>query len=127
MGQESQVAPNTTIEVLKGKKIVSACSSLQNFSIEFESGLGLKIDAVEVNGEPTVSISVVDATALPKSADAVCSVDWSWIYSSAPRQFAVKSSVLRFDLDPVGSLVVSAGSWQGKPFLSFQPFKPPAR
>jgi hypothetical protein len=130
MGQESQTAPNTSntaIEVLKGKKVISACSSLQNFSVEFESGLGLKIDAVDVDGEPAVAISVVEAGTLPKSADAVCSVDWRWIYGSSACQFSIKNSALRFDLDPVGPLMVSAGAWQGKPFLSFQPFKPPAK
>jgi hypothetical protein len=66
---------------------------------------------------------------MPKLAEAVCSVDWSWIYGakllavsavSGPRG---KTIVLKFDT--VGPITVSVGAWEGKPFLSFMPYKKP--
>ena len=115
------------LEAVRGKVIVSAVSSLQNFSIELADGIGLRIDAVQDEDECRLTATVVDAASLPKSADAVCSVDWKWIYGASVKHVAISGSALRFELDPVGPLAVSAGTWQGKPFLSFQPFKAPAR
>lgn len=114
-----------TIESIAAEqlKIISACSSLQNFSIQFEKGVGLRLDANAEDGQPRIELSIVDAELLPKSTDAVCSVDWRWIYDSVPVQIAVGAAAVKFSLAPVGPLVVSAGSWQGKPFLSFQPYK----
>ncbi len=125
--QETSGKPALTLDAIRGKKIVSAVSSLQNFSIEFESGIGLRIDAVQDEDECRLSTAVVEASTLPKSADAVCSVDWSWIYGTSARQVVDSGTMLRFDLDPMGPLIVAAGTWQGKPFLSFQPFKAPTR
>jgi hypothetical protein len=130
--QETSGKAELKLDLIRGKKILSACSSLQNFSIafesgEFDSGVGLRIDAVTVDEESRLEMTVVEASALPKAADAVCSVDWSWIYSSAVKQISSTTALLRLELDPVGPLVVSAGMWQGKPFLSFQPFRAPTK
>jgi hypothetical protein len=114
-------------EALAGKKLVSACSSLKNFSLEFESGVGLCIDASMDEDEPILKASVVQADTLPQSSDAVCSVDWRWIYGSTIKKFGVSSNIIRFELDQVGPLVVSAGVWKAEPFLSFQPFKAPPK
>ena len=124
---QNKSAAITGFEALAGKKLVSASSSLKNFSVEFESGIGLRIDAVMDEDEPVLQASVVQADTLPKSSDAVCSVDWSWIYGSTIKKFGVSSNVLRFELDQVGPLVVSAGVWKSEPFLSFQPFKAPPK
>ena len=114
-------------EALRGKKLVSACSSLKNFSIEFEGAVGLSIDAVMDEDESRLQLTVVDAAKLPKASDAVCSVDWSWIYGSSVTKLAFSGSAVRFELGTLGPLVVSAGVWKAEPFLSFQPFKPPVQ
>ncbi len=124
---QNKTAVITGIEALAGKKLISACSSLKNFSVEFESGIGLRIDAAMDEDEPVLQASVVQPDTLPKSSDAVCSVDWRWIYGSTIKKFAVSSNVVRFELDKVGPLVVSAGVWKAEPFLSFQPFKAPLK
>ena len=125
--QETSGKPAAKLDVLRGKKILSACSSLQNFGIELESGIGLCIDAIMDDTQPKLQVGVIDAAELPKAADAVCSVDWSWIYGSAVKQISGTAGILRFELDQVGPLVVSSGVWQGKPFLSFQPYKAPSK
>jgi hypothetical protein len=114
---------NDSLESLYGKKILSACSSLRNFSITFEENLGLSIDAISSPSGCAVQTRIVEANSLPTEADAVCSVDWSWIKGSAPRLVGCSSSSVKFELDPAGPLVVSVALWQGKPFLSFQPFR----
>jgi hypothetical protein len=124
---QNKSAAITGFEALAGKKLVSACSSLKNFSVEFESGIGLRIDAAMDEDEPVLQASVVQADTLPKSSDAVCSVDWRWIYGSTIKKFGVSSNVVRFELDQVGPLVVSAGVWKSESFLSFQPFKAPPK
>jgi hypothetical protein len=124
---QNKPAALTGFEALAGKKLISACSSLKNFSVEFESGVGLRIDAAMDEDEPVLHASVVQAETLPKASDAVCSVDWRWIYGSTIKKFGVSSNVVRFELDQVGPLVVSAGVWKAEPFLSFQPFKAPQK
>jgi hypothetical protein len=79
------------------------------------------------DGEPKLKLELVPAADLPKATEAVCSVDWNWIYSSSVKQISANAAVLRFELDSAGPLVVSSGVWQGKPFLSFQPYKSPAK
>ena len=106
---------------LIGKKIVRATSSLKNFSIEFEGEQGLQMDAID---GPKISAKIVPANELPIPTEAVCSVDWSWIYNSSLKAVASDAAVLRLQLDAAGPLTVTAGNWQGSAFLGFQPYKP---
>ena len=110
---------------IQGQKIVAANSSLKNLSIRFERELGLKLDAVSDDGEILVQLDVVKASDLALDSDAVCSVDWSWIYGSTVTSVKASSSMVRLQLSEVGPLTISVNLWQGSPFLSFQPFKAP--
>jgi hypothetical protein len=112
------------VKSLVGKKITRATSSLKNFSIELAGESGLQMDAVD---GPRILARVVDNSALPVPTEAVCAVDWSWIYSSELKSIAVVGPAVRLQLDPAGSLVVTAGTWQGAAFLGFQPYKPAAK
>ncbi len=112
------------VKSLVGKKITKASSSLKNFSIEFEGENGLQLDAVD---GPKISANVVANKDLPIQTEAVCSVDWSWIYTSELKQISVDGAVVRFQLDKAGALTVTAGTWQGSSFLGFQPYKPAAK
>ena len=107
-----------------GKRIINATSSLKNFSIELENDLGLRIDAAE---GPTVQVSVVPKNELPVEKEAVCSVDWSWIYNATIKNVRSTVNTLTLDLDPTGPITVTAANWQGSAFLGFQPYKPVAR
>jgi hypothetical protein len=108
----------TGLAALAGKKLISACSSLKNFSMEFESGLGLRIDASMDEDEPVLSAIVVEAHTLPKASDAVCSVDWTWIYGSNIKKYGVSSNFVKFELDGIGPLTVSAGVWSRSSLFS---------
>lgn len=107
-----------------GAKLESANSSLKNFAIKLADGRGISIEAKDVAGTPEIVVSLVKTSELPKLNEAVCSVDWSWICESIVLDFSVSSKMVRFSLDPAGPLNVSVGTWQGSPFLSFQPFRP---
>ena len=112
------------IKSLVGKKIAKASSSLKNFSIEFEGDSGLQMDALD---GPKISARVVANKDLPIQTEAVCSVDWSWIYKAELKQISVDGPVVRLQLDGAGPLTVTAGTWQGSAFLGFQPYKPAAK
>ena len=118
--------PQTSIDAasLVGAKVKRANSSLRNFAIELEDGRGISIEAVEDEGEPLITANIIQAESLPSLNEAVCSVDWSWIYANQIKQILVSSKMVRFQLHNVGPLNVSVGTWQGSPFLSFQPFRP---
>lgn len=108
-----------------GKRIKSATSSLSSFSIELEDGSALLANADRADGEPAIRVTSVAASSLPELADAVCSVDWSWICGSTLKKATLHSQQLKLELDPAGPLTISLAVWQGSPFLSFQPFRPP--
>ena len=108
---------------LTGKVIKSATSSLTNFSCEFADGTGLVLKAVDAP-QPWLSGEVVQADALPREADAVCKVDWSWIVGSAIRIAQISEKDAQLQLDKAGLLRISIQLWQGKPFLAFQPYRP---
>ncbi len=130
-------SPRNISSELAGASLVSAASSLHSFGLNFADGRGLLLTAAVEEGDSAMSIAdeltidseirpVID---MPKLAEAVCSVDWSWIYGakllavsslSGPRG---KTIVLKFDT--VGPITVSVGAWEGKPFLSFMPYKKP--
>jgi hypothetical protein len=107
-----------------GAKLEAASSSLKNFAIKLPDGRGISIEARDVDGDPEISVSLVKASELPKLNEAVCSVDWSWIVGSTVSDITVSAKMVRFSFDPAGPLNVSVGTWQGSPFLSFQPFRP---
>jgi hypothetical protein len=107
-------------------KVVAAFSSLTTFSCELSNGKGVLVEAVG-NGTASgagVNVKVVESGALPREMDAVCRVDWTWIYGTSVKGFTTTSGGVRFDLSDVGPLTISAQVWQGKPFLAFQPFRP---
>lgn len=110
---------------IQGLKIISANSSLKNFSIRFENEVGLSFDAIADEGDIMVQLRAVNAGELPLDSDAVCSVDWSWIYGSTVSSIKASSTIVQMQLSNVGPLSVSVNLWQGSPFLSFQPFKAP--
>jgi hypothetical protein len=119
--------PNMNLDDVKscvGASIVKAHSSLRNFAIELSDGRGLSIEAIDDGGDPLIESKLVPARDLPALNEAVCSVDWSWIYGFAVKQISVADKMVRMQLDTIGPLNVSVGTWQGSPFLSFQPFRP---
>ncbi len=122
---------------LAGATLTSAASSLHRFGLNFADGRGLLLTAAVEAGDKKLNIAdelsidsvIKPVSEMPKLAEAVCSVDWSWIYGakllsvsalSGPRG---KTIVLKFDT--VGPITVSVGAWEGKPFLSFMPYKKP--
>jgi hypothetical protein len=110
-------------EILIDAKVVSACSSLTRFACEFDNGKGLLLEAAETAEGPSLISKVLPANELPQDADAVCKVDWSWIYGHALRTLVTTRGASKLDLAGVGPLTVSVQTWQGKPFLAFQPFR----
>lgn len=110
---------------VSGLKVKRAASSLTSFAVELDDQLGLLFDAVTAENSATgVAVSVVAAKDLPKLHEAVCSVDWSWIENSTVTEVIPGSPAAKLRLEPVGVITVGSGVWQGKPFLSFQPFRP---
>lgn len=113
---------------LKGQKIVKAQSSLNAFAIYFASGKALLISAVDDELGPDVDFEVKGADSVPEQNEAVCSVDWSWIYGkevqSVSRGRGGYGPSIRMDLGNNLVITTSVGIWDGKAFLSFMPFKP---
>lgn len=118
-----QVSEQQSFEALLDAKVVAAFSSLTNFSCEFDNGKGLLIEAID-NGGAAVKARVLPADQIPKEMDAVCRVDWTWIYGNALQRLVTTSGAAKLELANVGALTIAAQTWQGKPFLSFQPFRP---
>jgi hypothetical protein len=73
---------------------------------------------------PWLSGELVQASALPKEADAVCKVDWSWIVGCSIMAANISEKDTQLQLEKVGLLRISLQMWQGNPFLAFQPFRP---
>ena len=115
--------PDDWLENLKGVPIKAASSSLNSFAVEFADGNALLAQAE--GDEPGVCLSLVKSSTLPQLSEAVCAVDWSWIVGSTIARGTLSSVRLSLVLDPVGPLSISAGSWQGSPFLSFMPYRAP--
>lgn len=107
-----------------GRKVKRAASSLTAFAVELDENTGLLFEAVDDSGTTGVTVSLIDAGDLPKLHEAVCSVDWSWITNSTVAEIVPGSPAAKFKLEPTGVITVGSGMWQGKPFLSFQPFRP---
>ncbi len=121
----------------QGAELKAAESSLHSFGLTFANGKGLLLSATLEEGdsamnladELTIATEIKPAEAMPKLAEAVCSVDWSWIYGSKlvsiTKQTGPRGAAVVIKLDPVGPITVSVGAWEGKPFLSFMPYKKP--
>lgn len=119
------IEQTNAFENVLGAKVVAAFSSLTTFSCELDNGKGLMIEAVDgTMGGAGVRVSVVESGELPREMDAVCRVDWTWIYGSAVKRLATTAGAAKVELSEAGPLTISAQVWQGKPFLAFQPYRP---
>ncbi|MBU6450660.1 MAG: hypothetical protein KGS72_02700 [Cyanobacteria bacterium REEB67] len=115
---------------LEGARIKAAQSSLDSFVVFFEDGRGLMLKATADEEECGISAAVLDANQIEAAADAVCAVDWSWIYGQNVLPGGVRASrgmhpTVRLTLSGVGTITIAVALWQGKPFLSFMPYKKP--
>ncbi|MDZ4836886.1 MAG: hypothetical protein SGJ27_24150 [Candidatus Melainabacteria bacterium] len=123
MTQGVKATRDEALKNIIGKKVEQASSELTVFAIKFNDGTGVIFDAVEPSS-PTVAARIVEASELPNLAEAVCSVDWSWICGCAIEEATPGSSFVRLKFSTAGPLTIGTGLWEGKPFLSFQPFRP---
>lgn len=110
-----------------GARVLRATSSLHQFAIEFSGDNCLILDAKAGAAGPTIEPSMADATRFPSSGDVVCAVDWSWISGGELKEIKVSSDQFKLTLSPQGPITVSVAVWQGKPFLSFMPYRAPAK
>ena len=110
-----------------GNKVVRAVSSLHQFAIEFSGDKCLILDAVSEDSSPGISAHVTGAAQFPESGDAVCAVDWSWISGGELMKVDSRTDQIKLNLSPQGTITVSVAVWQGKPFLSFMPYKAPGK
>ncbi len=115
------------LSAIVGTKVVRASSSLHQFAIELSGDHCLILDATAADSEPAIEPSLSDAGQFPSTGDAVCAVDWSWIAGGELTAVTAKSDQVKLTFSPQGPVTVSVGTWQGKPFLSFMPYKPPAK
>jgi len=119
-----------SLEALGGAKVSRAQSSLDSFAVIFADGRGLLMTACIDEGECGIDAQVVNASEIAPPNEAVCAVDWSWIYGQSVLDGGVKESMsatgaaVKIALTSVGTITVASGMWQGKPFLSFMPYKP---
>jgi len=107
-----------------GRRIEAAASSLTKFTVTLDSGVGLLIEAAGTGESPKAAAKIVEASALPKEKEAVCAVNWGWIYGSTIAKVEITPNQFKFQLDPAGPVTVSVQVWKGSPFLAFQPFRP---
>lgn len=110
-----------------GSKVIRAVSSLNQFAVEFSGDKCLILDAVNADSSPAISALVAGAARFPVTGDAVCAVDWSWISGGELKAVDAKTDQIKLNLSPQGTITVSVAVWQGKPFLSFMPYKPPGK
>ena len=113
------------LEVVVGRRVVGASSSLTFLAVELDDGHGLLAEAKPAGEAAQVAVVRLPAESLPTLEEAVCTVDWSWIIGSSVRAATLAEGNLRLELDPAGPLAVSAALWQGAPFLAFQPYRAP--
>jgi hypothetical protein len=123
MTQGVQAERSEALKAILGKKIQQASSALTSFAVKFDDGTGVIFDAVQP-ASPMVAAKTVSADQLPNLEEAVCSVDWSWIYGSTVDDAKEAGSSVRLQLNSAGPLTIGSALWEGKPFLSFQPFRP---
>lgn len=113
-----------SIESVAGAEIEKASSSLNMFAIAFTDGRGLMLKANQDEEDFVIDSELTTKEKLPELAEAVCTVDWTWIENTTINTVKAKDNLVEFKLNPVGPLVIGLGAWEGKPFLSFQPFRP---
>ena len=113
-----------SIQEIVGAKIDKAASSLNKFSINLNDGRGLLLEAGENNDGFLINFNLVDGASLPQLSEAVCTVDWTWIENSTVESVKSSNNSIEFKLSPAGPLVIGLGAWEGKPFLSFRPYRP---
>jgi hypothetical protein len=129
MTQNSQVDTSSP-EALTGATVKRAQSSLDSFALIFEDGRGLLMNATSSDDECGISVKVLDGREIVPPDEAVCAVDWSWIYGQSLVQGGIKETSgidgasVKLTLTGVGTITVAVAMWQGKPFLSFMPYKP---
>lgn len=111
------------LATIKGKRLSAAVSSLTQWSCEMDGDSGLVLRAIEGPTGPQIESAVVNKSELPQDSDAVCHVDWGWIADSVVDDIVASASSVRLLLAPAGPLTISVQTWQGKPFLAFQPYK----
>ncbi len=111
------------LKAIIGKKVTEASSSLTSFAVKFDDSTGVLFDAVRPES-PFVAARVVDASQLPKLEEAVCTVDWSWISESTIEDAKEAGASVRLQFNSAGPLTIGSALWEGKPFLSFQPYRP---
>jgi hypothetical protein len=110
-----------------GSKVVRASSSLNQLAVEFSGDKCLFLDVNVSEDGPSIEPTVTDASKFPSEGDVVCKVDWSWISGGELTDIKTGVDQFRLILAPQGPITVSAGVWQGKPFLSFMPYKAPTK
>lgn len=131
------MSPDVNLDTLQNCTLVSAASSLNSFGLNFSDGRGLLLTAAQEAGDKAMNIAdelTIDAeirseSEMPKLSEAVCSVDWSWLYQQKvveiKRASGARGATLIVRFDKAGPITVSVGAWEGKPFLSFMPYKKP--
>lgn len=123
MTQGVQAGRNEALKGILGKTVDNASSALTSFAVRFTDGSGIIFDAVSAPG-PMVAARIVRAEELPNLEEAVCSVDWGWICGSSVSEAQDAGLAVRLQLSQAGPLTIGSALWEGKPFLSFQPFRP---
>lgn len=125
---KSALAPEQVQRLVKGERLLRAQSSLGAFSIYFESERALVLKASMSEFGPDIEVELKPSALVPEQSEAVCSVDWSWIYGRTVESLKKRSAGMgvSYGLDLSEGLVITAsvGLWEGKPFLSFMPYKP---
>lgn len=122
-----EVERKEALAAVVGKTVTGASSSLGEMAIGLdgpEGPSGVILEAGSEGGAAIVQARLVSVDELPSLAEAVCAVDWSWIEKSVIKNAEPAGSSVKFQLDPAGPLTIGAAFWQGKPFLSFQPYRP---
>jgi hypothetical protein len=72
-------------------------------------------------------VSKVDDAALDESvADSGCTVDWSWLGGQEIESIISDLQHMRIRFKSGLTLSIQAANYQGKPFLAFDPWRPPS-
>lgn len=116
------------MDKVQGQVLSKAQSSLKAFAIYFESGNALLLSGVKGEEGPDIEAVVKPSSQVPEQSEAVCSVDWSWIYGKTVENCVRINDAggVRYRLMLKGgpTITISVGLWQGDTFLSFMPYKP---
>ncbi len=120
--------PEQVQSLVRGERLLRAQSSLGAFAVYFESGRALVLQGAMSEFGPDIEVELKPSTLVPEQSEAVCSVNWSWIYGRTVKNLKKRTGGMgaAYGLDLGDGLVItiSVGLWEGKPFLSFMPYKP---